>query len=66
MSELTGVWGRSASDVWVVGAGGLTLHWDGTAWSRVATDSYNNLRSISGSGGVLRAVGEGGTILRRM
>jgi hypothetical protein len=27
------VWGSSASDVWLVGAGSTILHWDGNAWS---------------------------------
>lgn len=31
------VWGASARDVFVVGAGGLALHYDGTAWRSVPT-----------------------------
>jgi hypothetical protein len=35
------VWGRSASEVYAVGSGGLLIEWNGTAWSQApATTSY--------------------------
>ena len=33
---LSGIWGAAPDDVWAVGYGGLVLHYDGTAWQRVA------------------------------
>lgn len=30
-----GVWGSSASDVFAVGSGGVIIHYDGTAWTRM-------------------------------
>jgi hypothetical protein len=30
-----GVWGSSGSDVFAVGSGGVIIHYDGTAWSRM-------------------------------
>jgi hypothetical protein len=32
-ASLNAVWGSGATDVFAVGAAGLVLHWDGTAWS---------------------------------
>jgi hypothetical protein len=39
-STLYGVWGSGANDVWAVGAGGVVLHWNGSAGS-VTTASPN-------------------------
>jgi hypothetical protein len=46
---LTSVWGSSASDVWAVGYGGLVIHYDGTAWSRVDAGTTNDLHGVSGT-----------------
>jgi hypothetical protein len=78
---LTGVAARSATDVWAVGSitdpagttgatgATTTLHWDGTAWSRVANPSGDSiLRAVSATpgGGDLWAVGVGnGTLILR-
>lgn len=40
------VWGAAADDVWAVGAGGIAIHWDGTAWSNVATLSSVKLFTV--------------------
>ena len=32
-SDLNGVWGSSAQDVWAVGLGGVLLHYTGSAWA---------------------------------
>lgn len=45
--------GRSASDVWAVGAAGTAAHFDGTAWSRTETGAAESLSAIW-----LRASGE--------
>jgi photosystem II stability/assembly factor-like uncharacterized protein len=37
----------SADDGWAVGYGGITLHWDGQAWSRVANPFPQDLVSVS-------------------
>jgi hypothetical protein len=66
--ELNAVWGASADDVWAVGGNGFVtssglqnhcdpamLHWDGRAWSRVATPSSSAgwvLGAISGTSSV--------------
>lgn len=42
------VWGSSSTDVWAVGTGGVTVHWDGTSWSNVPTDVTANLFTVHG------------------
>lgn len=69
---LMSVWGSSASDVWAVGAdvpddteGPLVLHWDGTAWSRLATGTTGDLWWVFGfAGGPVYLGGKSGQILR--
>ncbi|WP_146650950.1 sialidase family protein [Labilithrix luteola] len=69
---LTGVWGSGKDNFWAVGTGGVILRWNGTAWSRVASDTYQSLFAVWGSGEhdvwiagsrsfVLHGVVEGGT-----
>ncbi len=61
---LLGVWGSAANDVWAVGYGGLILHWDGIAWSSVASGTPYALHGIWGSGASdVWAVGYGGAIV---
>ena len=31
------LWGFSASDVWIAGANGTLMHWDGSLWNPVST-----------------------------
>jgi hypothetical protein len=65
---LLSVTGTSADDVYAVGAdgrdgkGGLFLHWDGKAWSRVATPAVD-LWWVSRIGGTLFLAGSKGTVL---
>lgn len=47
---LSSVWGSSANDVWVVGAFGSVLHWDGKAWASVPAPTHVSLRAIWGTG----------------
>ncbi len=66
---LLSISGRSSRDVWAVGAdhgsGPLVLHYDGSAWTRVATHSQGTLWWVHAfDDGVLYAAGEGSTILR--
>jgi hypothetical protein len=51
------VWGRSATDVYAVGTGGIGLHWDGTAWSSVSTGTEANLFTVHGTDVTVWAVG---------
>ena len=71
-AALLSVWGTSARDVWAVGAdagdgsGPLVIHFDGEAWSRVATgEAQGNLWWVFGfADGPVYMGGEGGLILR--
>lgn len=44
------VWGTSATNVWVVGAGGNIMHWDGALFTPVQSGTTTDLFSIWGSG----------------
>jgi hypothetical protein len=59
------VWARGASDVWVVGASGLILHWDGRVWNREASGTDDTLVAIHGAGRLVWVAGERGIFLRR-
>lgn len=66
---LMSVWGTSADDVWVVGgdvgAGPLVAHWDGGAWTRIATGTSGELWWVFGfPGGPVYVGGKDGVILR--
>jgi hypothetical protein len=55
------VWGRSASDVWVVGGHGAILHYDGTAWSVVPSGTEEQLFTVTGTDDEVVVVGGGST-----
>lgn len=40
------VWGKADDDVWAVGSGGVSMHWDGVAWTYVDTVSTSNLFTV--------------------
>jgi len=70
-SALLSVWGTSASDVYLVGGdagdgqGPAVQHFDGTAWTRLATGQIGNLWWVYGfAGGPIFLGGDGGMILR--
>ncbi len=68
-SALMSVWGTSADDVWTVGGdagdGPSVLHWDGSEWSAIATETRGNLWWTFGfDGGPVFMAGSEGTILR--
>jgi predicted small secreted protein len=46
---LQGVWGSSSSSIFVVGVGGTILHYDGKAWSVVASGIQADLTGVWGS-----------------
>ena len=45
-SSLHGVWGSGANDVWAVGFDGTILHWDGSAWKSVESDTRASLQGV--------------------
>ena len=47
---LSAVWGSGPSDVWVVGAAGRVLHWDGSAWETLSAGTTQSLYAVWGSG----------------
>jgi hypothetical protein len=59
-----GVWGSSASDVFLVGERGSVAHFDGTAWSLQSTPTTADLRDVWGRGPTdVYAAGNSGTVL---
>lgn len=61
---LNGVWGSSMTDVWAVGNAGTLVHFDGTAWTAVASGVTADLRGVWGASATdVFAVGFGGVIL---
>jgi hypothetical protein len=66
--QLTAVWGRSDTDVFVVGKSATILHFDGDTWSPMeypAGAPSGSLGDVTGSteGDEVFAVGDGGTIV---
>lgn len=65
-TNLYGVWGSSATNVFAVGEWGTVLHYNGSSWTvqTSATVTAEDLRSVWGSSTTdVFAVGDGGTIL---
>jgi hypothetical protein len=58
-------WGLAPDDVWLVGLGGASWHWDGKRWSAIPTGTSEHLFSVWGSSSRdVWAGGESGTVLR--
>ncbi len=51
------VYGRSASDVWLVGSNGVSLHWNGSELSEGQTGVGSSLFTVSANEGRFTAVG---------
>jgi hypothetical protein len=63
-SNLMGVWGSSATDVFAVGSDGLILHYDGRLWLPMSSHTDKVLNGVWGSSANdVFAVGAKGTIL---
>ncbi|MCC7109911.1 MAG: hypothetical protein IT382_11520, partial [Deltaproteobacteria bacterium] len=60
IGALLKVWGRSASDVWLVGGVGTVLHWDGTEMHVIPTDTTATLFTVTGDGEEVVIVGGDG------
>jgi hypothetical protein len=69
--DLTGIWGTSSTDVFVVGSdsfpasyAGIILHYNGKQWNTMIEGVYDNLVDVWGSSSTnVFALGEFGTIL---
>jgi hypothetical protein len=62
---LSGIFGTSANDVWIVGEAGALLHYDGTGWTKVDSGVPASLSSVWASGpDDLWVAGESGALLR--
>jgi hypothetical protein len=63
--DLYAVWGASASDLWVAGAGGVVLHRTGGVWSSPPSSTTRSLHGLwVASAADAWAVGDGGAIIR--
>lgn len=53
------VWGRAANDVYVVGTGALSMHWDGATWTDQVSPLYEGvtLFTVTGDASGTMAVG---------
>jgi hypothetical protein len=62
--KLNGVLALAANDVWVVGAGGTILHYNGSSWTRQVSGTSYDLYGIDAlSASSIWVVGDHGTIL---
>ncbi len=62
--RLDGIWGSSKSSIYAVGAGGLVLYFNGTAWKEMINTTKVDLYAVWGTkSGKVFAVGEKGTVL---
>ena len=60
-----GVWGSSASDVFAVGGGGVILHYNGSTWTQMSSNTGEPLFGVWGSSASdVFTAGSGGIILR--
>ncbi|MGC4119232.1 MAG: hypothetical protein QM765_32640 [Myxococcales bacterium] len=50
MGDLQDIHGVAANDLWVVGASGITLHWDGVDWWQVDSEVNTNLEVVRAFG----------------
>ena len=63
-NDVNGVWGASPTDVFAVAGGGTILHYDGSAWSPMASGSTMYLYNVWGASGTdVFVVGSSGAIL---
>jgi hypothetical protein len=64
-ADLFAVCATSETDVYAVGTGGLVLHWNGSAWSRITQPYQETLLNCYAVGSDLYAVTDQGAILHR-
>jgi len=64
LRRLNGLWGFRGDDIWAVGDQGAIRHWDGEAWSVVASPAVANLHGVWGArSDDVWAVGEDGAVI---
>jgi len=64
LRRLNALWGSGGNDIWAVGDQGVTRHWDGDAWTVVASPVVSDLRGVWGSrSDDVWAVGDDGTVI---
>jgi photosystem II stability/assembly factor-like uncharacterized protein len=64
LRRLSGLWGFDGNDVWAVGDQGVLRHWNGEAWSIVASPVLADLHGVWGARpDDVWAVGEDGTVV---
>lgn len=54
---VTGVWAASETEVWVSGAPGLVMKWDGTNWTTLPAVTTYRIATIDGDAAGMRAAG---------
>jgi cytoskeletal protein CcmA (bactofilin family) len=65
--SLNGVWGRSSTEIWAVGDGGVIIPYDGSTWGgAVASGTADQLSDVCGISDRAFAVGNGGTIVEHL
>jgi hypothetical protein len=58
------IWGAAPNDVWLVGNAGQVSHWNGSAWTVVASGTTSDLRHVRGrASNDVWATGDNGTLL---
>ncbi|MBN2184843.1 MAG: hypothetical protein JW746_05905 [Candidatus Krumholzibacteriota bacterium] len=59
-----GIWGSSASDIFAVGNDGKIVHWNGSSWQYMTSNTILHFRSVWGSGSKdVFAIGGSGLIM---
>jgi hypothetical protein len=48
-AKLRAIWGSSASDIWVVGLGGVMIHFNGASWTSMTAVTTDDLTGIWGA-----------------
>jgi hypothetical protein len=63
-NQVNGLWGSVANDAWAVASAGTILHWDGAAWSPMASGTTSDLLGVWGASATdVWAVGKSGAAL---
>jgi hypothetical protein len=63
-TPLFAIWGSGPTDIFAVGDAGTILHYDGTAWTSMVSNTTETLHAVGGTGPTdVFVVGDGSTIL---
>ena len=47
-NAIRAIYARAKNDVWIVGSGGLAMHWDGRSWTRTPTGTIDAFHGVIG------------------